>query len=129
MDVANLIFFFFIGATSLITSVCISMRFIKKCNSLICSCEQDTTHSATAQTNSNNITPRSLLQMASSKFTTKAAQPVALWGLEDAKSNAGVIKELWRPVGSAPIVDAQSSSQPSASKPESQQVAKQEVGE
>ena len=113
MDVANLTFICFIGATSLITSVFISMRFIKKCNSLICSCEQDTTHSATMQTNSNNITPRSLLQMATSKFTTKTAQPIALWGTEDVKST--------------PIVGAQSSSRPSASKPESQQVAKQEV--
>ncbi len=117
MDVANLTFFCFIGATSLITSVFISMRFIKKCNSFICSCEQDTTHSATMQTNSNNITPRSLLQMATSKFTTKTAQPIALWGAEDDKSA--------RPP--PPIVGAQSSSRPSVSKPESQQVAKQEV--
>lgn len=100
VDVANLIFFSLIGVTSLITSVFISMRFIKKCSSLICTCEQDTTHSGAIQP-PDTITPRSMLQMIASKFSKQAVQPVAIWGSPNNTTGG------------------ESSSQPIVSKPES----------
>lgn len=58
VDIANLLLFTLVGVTSLITSLLVSMRYIKKCNSLFCSCEQDTASSS--QQVGPTVTPRSL---------------------------------------------------------------------
>lgn len=49
LDTGTLVFYCFVGATGLITSIFIALRYVKSCNSPLCSCNQDTALSSQAQ--------------------------------------------------------------------------------
>lgn len=109
-DVASLVFFSLIGVTSMITSVFIAMRFIKKCSSIFCTCEQDTTHSG--QVNVTDNAAETLLQMVTTKVARNvAAMPRAYFGY-DPKDDENTApqndeKPLYDPAGSSSVQQQQ----------------------
>ena len=91
-DLESLIFYTFVGATGLFTSIFVSMRYIKSCNSPFCSCQQDTALSAAAQTDQSVKQKifqaiRSVKPPNTTPNGSSGARPIATWGNDNASSS------------------------------------------